>query len=89
MAGEEKGKGQKFNLKVEIIEKMATLVIASLGFVAALTWNDTLKLIFRTIVGADPAILTAVIQAVSVIIIAVIATLVIARSKAKSVPEVK
>ncbi len=56
---------------------------------AALTWNDTLKLIFRTIVGADPAILTAVIQAVSVIIIAVIATLVIARSKAKSVPEVK
>jgi len=89
MAGEEKGKGQKFNLKVEIIEKMATLVIASLGFVAALTWNDTLKLIFRTIFGADPTILTAVIQAVSVTIIAVIATLVIARSKAKSVPEVK
>jgi len=89
MAGEEKGKGQKFNLKVEIIENMATLVIASFGFVAALTWHGTLILIFTTIFGPDPTILIAVIQALSITIIAVFATLIIARTKAKIIPEVK
>jgi len=73
----------KITIKIEIMDKMATLVTASFGFVAALTWNETLKMIFKQFVGPDPTVLFWVIYAVIITIFAVIATIVIARGKAK------
>ncbi len=43
MSSEEKQ--GKITIKIEIMDKMATLVTASFGFVAALTWNETLNMI--------------------------------------------
>ena len=31
----------------EVIEKLATLITAAFGFVAALTWNDAMKSLFE------------------------------------------
>ena len=38
-------------MKKEVIEKMAALVTAALGFVAALAWNDAIKEIFKKFFG--------------------------------------
>ncbi len=79
----------KLTIEVEIMDKLATMVTVSFGFVAALTWNETLKMIFRQILGSDLPMLFMVIYAVIITIIAVIATMVIARGKAKVLPTVK
>lgn len=87
MASEDKQ--GKLTIEVEIMDKLATLVTVSFGFVAALTGNETLKMIFRQILGSDLPMLFMVIYAVIITIIAVIATMVIARGKAKVLPTVK
>ena len=87
MASEDKQ--GKLTIEVEIMDKLATMVTVSFGFVAALTWNETLKMIFRQILGSDLPMLFMVIYAVIITIIAVIATMVIARGKAKVLPTVK
>ena len=38
-------------LKHEMIEKMVALITAAFGLVAALAWNDTIKLIFDELFG--------------------------------------
>jgi len=94
MASEDKQ--GKLTIEVEIMDKLATLVTVSFGFVAALTGNETLKMIFRQILGSDLPMLFMVIYAVIITIIAVIitiiaviATMVNARGKAKVLPTVK
>jgi len=87
MASEDKQ--GKLTIEVEIMDKLATLVTVSFGFVAALTGNETLKMIFRQILGSDLPMLFMVIYAVIITIIAVITTMVIARGKAKVLPTVK
>jgi len=37
---------EKKSLKVEILEKLSTLVTAGFGLVAALAWNDAIKAVF-------------------------------------------
>ncbi len=87
MASEDKQ--GKLTIVVEIMDKLATLVTVSFGFVAALTWNETLKMIFRQILGSNLPMLFMVIYAVIITIIAVIATMVNARGKVKVLPTVK
>jgi len=38
---------EKKSLKVEVLEKMASLATAGFGLVAALAWNDAIKAIFE------------------------------------------
>ncbi|MFH1326292.1 MAG: DUF5654 family protein [Candidatus Falkowbacteria bacterium] len=38
-------------LRLEILEKINTLVTAGLGLVAALAWNEAIKKLFQTIFG--------------------------------------
>jgi hypothetical protein len=51
---------------------MSTLIISALGLVAALAWNDTIKLIFTEIFGTPNQIMPMIIYSVTVTIIAVI-----------------
>jgi Na+(H+)/acetate symporter ActP len=73
--------------KIDMMEKIAALVSAAFGLVAALAWNDLIKTIFAETFGTTAAIGAMVIYAIIVTIIAVILTVTIANavSKTKSV----
>ena len=63
-------------MKKIIVEKIATLMIAAFGLVAALAWNDTIKAIFQEVFPSPGNNITAmVVYAVVVTIIAVIVTI--------------
>lgn len=82
MADESK-EGQA-SLKVEILDKIAALVTAAFGLVAALAWNEAIKAIFKEIFGTAEAIGPMLIYAIVVTIIAVILTIVVARAASKA-----
>ncbi len=67
----------------EIIEKLATLITAAFGFVAALGWNSAIQSLFKEIFGTAESILAMFIYAVFVTIVAVILTLWIGKIKAR------
>lgn len=71
-------------LKVEILDKIAALVTAAFGLVAALAWNEAIKAIFKEVFGTAEAIGPMLIYAIVVTIIAVILTIVVARAASKA-----
>ena len=76
----------KSPLHREILDKMAALITAAFGLVAALAWNDAIKAVFKEIFGSSDAIGPMLAYAIIITIIAVILTLTVARaaSRAKS-----
>ncbi|MBW3013088.1 hypothetical protein KY325_00245 [Candidatus Woesearchaeota archaeon] len=62
-------------MKKEVIEKFAALITAAFGFVAALAWNDTIRVIFQKIFGDQSTVPAMVFYAVIVTVVAVIATI--------------
>ncbi len=62
-------------MKVEVIEKIAALITAAFGLIAALAWNDAIKAIFKQVFGSADAIGPMVTYAVIVTVIAVLATI--------------
>jgi hypothetical protein len=70
-------------MKKEVIEKLAALLTAAFGLVAALAWNDTIKVIFAHFFGAADNITAMLIYAVLVTVIAVIVTIQIGKVSAK------
>jgi len=71
-------------LKVEILDKIAALVTAAFGLVAALAWNEAIKAIFKEVFGTAEAIGPMLIYAIVVTIIAVILTIIVARAASKA-----
>ena len=71
-------------MKGEVIDKLAALITAAFGLVAALAWNETIKAIFRNIFGTQETIWSWVVYAVVVTLIAVFVTLRIAKMAAKA-----
>jgi len=73
-------------LRQEILDKIAALVTAAFGLVAALAWNDAIKAVFKEIFGTSDAIGPMLAYAIIITVIAVILTLTVARaaSRAKS-----
>lgn len=67
-------------IKVEILDKIAALVTAAFGLVAALAWNEAIKTIFKEIFGTADAVGPMLIYAIVVTIIAVILTIIVARA---------
>jgi len=67
-------------LKSEIIEKLAALITAAFGLVAALAWNGAIRAIFERIFGTAEDMVAMIIYAVVVTLIAVLATIWIARA---------
>ena len=71
-------------LKQEILDKIAALVTAAFGLVAALAWNDAIKAVFKEVFGQADAVGPMLIYAIIVTIIAVILTIIVARAAAKA-----
>lgn len=66
-------------MKLGVIEKIAALVTAAFGLVAALAWNTAIQEIFKSIFGSASSIPAMLGYAVVITIIAVVATVWIGR----------
>ena len=62
-------------MKKDVIEKLASLITAAFGLVAALAWNSAIQSIFVRIFGESSSIPAMVGYAIIVTVIAVIATI--------------
>jgi len=72
------------SLKTEVIEKIAALVTAAFGLVAALAWNGAIQEIFALIFGDQSTLVAMLVYAIVVTIVAVIAVILIGRAAAKA-----
>jgi hypothetical protein len=66
-------------MKREVVEKLAALITAAFGLVAALAWNSAIQAIFIKIFGEQSTIPAMIGYAVVVTIVAVVATIWIGR----------
>jgi len=76
-------------MKAEVIGKIAALITAAFGLVAALAWNGAIQAIFKAIFGDASNIYAMLTYAVIVTIIAVFATIWIGRVEAKALRKEK
>lgn len=67
-------------LKVVALDKIAALITAAFGLVAALAWNEAIKAIFIEVFGTAEAIGPLLIYAIVVTVAAVILTILVARA---------
>jgi len=74
-------------MKVIVLDKIAALVTAAFGLVAALAWNEAIKAIFKEIFGEADSIGPLLIYAIVVTIAAVVLTIIVARSVANAKKE--
>jgi len=72
-------------MKGAVVEKMAALITAAFGLVAALAWNDAIKTIFKAVFGTAEGMGPMLTYALIVTVIAVLATLWIGRVSARVV----
>ncbi|MDI6723419.1 MAG: DUF5654 family protein [Methanobacterium sp.] len=68
------------NVKSEVMTTMATLITTAFGLIAALAWNEAIKAIIAQFFQAGSGVTGLIIYAVLITIIAVIATILIARA---------
>ena len=68
------------SLREEVLDKMAALITAAFGLVAALAWNGFILALFKQLFGTTQGIVPNLAYALVVTVIAVIATLFIARA---------
>ena len=71
-------------MKNEVLEKIAALLTAAFGLVAALAWNGAIQAIFKEVFGTAEGIVPMLVYAVVVTIIAIIVTVQIGKAAAKS-----
>ena len=71
-------------MKKEVIEKLAALITAAFGLVAALAWNNTIKAIFKQVFGTSEGVWSMLVYAVVVTIIAVWVTVKIGNAVEKA-----
>ena len=78
-------------MKKQVIEKLAALLTAAFGLVAALAWNDAIKALFRGPCGAEDAGALCTLStggpwvyAIIITIVAVIVTIQIGKLAEKS-----
>jgi TRAP-type C4-dicarboxylate transport system permease small subunit len=76
-------------LKDEVYTMVAALMTAAFGLIAALAWNGAIQAIFKQIFGTVDSIPAQLSYAIIVTIIAVIATILIARSISRAKGEQK
>lgn len=69
-------------VKLEILKTMGTLITTAFGLIAALAWNEAIKALITQFFKAGNALTGLFVYALIVTVLAVIATLIIARSLA-------
>jgi len=62
-------------MKKDVIEKLAALITAAFGLVAALAWNGAIQAIFKQVFGDASSLVAMLVYAIIVTIIAVVATI--------------
>ena len=67
-------------LKVVALDKIAALITAAFGLIAALAWNAAIIAIFKEVFGEADSIMPMVIYAIVVTIVAVILTIAVAKA---------
>ncbi|MBT3985702.1 hypothetical protein HOD38_02635 [archaeon] len=70
-------------MKKAIIEKLAALLTAAFGLVAALAWNDTIKAIFAHFFDSTANIIGMIIYAIVVTIVAVVVIYYVGKAETK------
>jgi len=70
-------------MKIVIVDKMSALITVAFGLIAALAWNEAIKAIFKEIFGSADSIAPLLAYAITVTIVAVILTILVARSLSK------
>jgi len=71
-------------LKIEILDRLTTLITAAFGFVAAFAWNETFKLLLDRVVSEDAELIVYFIYAIIITIVAVLLIISVARASAKA-----
>lgn len=71
-------------MKKQVVEKLAALITAAFGLVAALAWNGAIQVIFKEVFGEQSTIVAMITYAVIVTIVAVIATVWVGKLTEKS-----
>ena len=66
-------------MKKDVVEKLSALIIAAFGLVAALAWNGAIQSIFKEVFGDRSTITAMLTYAIIVTILAVLATIWIAK----------
>lgn len=74
-------------MKSEVIEKIAALLTAAFGLVAALAWNGAIKAIFLKVFGESEGIGPMLVYAIVVTTIAVIVTIQIGKAAERAKKE--
>jgi hypothetical protein len=67
-------------MQKEVIGKIAALMTAAFGLVAALAWNSTIQEIFRLVFGQQSGLWAMILYSVIVTIIAVVITIMIGQA---------
>jgi len=76
-------------LSVEILDKLTALMITGFGLVAALAWNDTIKLLFKEVFGTNEALWAMFAYAIFVTVLIVLITIYLSRASQKLKAKVK
>ncbi len=71
-------------LKIEILDKLSTLITAAFGFVAAFAWNEAFKVVFLGGVKAEDHPFVLVVYALFISILAVLLIIMVARTTARA-----
>jgi len=73
-------------LKIEVLDKISTLITAAFAFIAAFAWNEAMKELVYEKLSGDEAPFIVIGYAVMITILAVVVTVMVARAigKAKS-----
>lgn len=83
-------KGEVKEMKGQVLQTIATLITTAFGLIAALAWNEAIKAIIIQYFQAGNGITGLLLYAIIITIIAVIATIIIARAISKpAVQEVR
>ncbi|MBE6514306.1 MAG: hypothetical protein II933_03690 [Candidatus Methanomethylophilaceae archaeon] len=70
--------------KIQLLETFAALITAAFGLVAALAWNEAIKQAVAAVFGTEDDLAGLTVYAIIVTVLAVIMTLLIARSLGKA-----
>jgi len=76
-------------LKGEVLDKMAALITAAFGLVAALGWNGAIRAKFAEVFGDPDTVPAMLAYAILVTMLAVVVTIWVARTVAKTKTEPK
>jgi hypothetical protein len=70
--------------KVEILEKLATLIAASFAFVAAFAWNESFKRLIEYMFGEETEIIVYFIYSIIITFVAVMIMIMVVRATEKA-----